>query len=296
MIEYDVIILGSGISGMSSAIYLKRSFKSCLIIENNTPGGQMNKASVIENYPGYKDVTGPDLAMNIYQQVIDNGVEFEYGDVSEIDYDKKIIRIDDKEFHYKYLVIATGRRDRMLGLPLEDEYIGKGISFCATCDGNLYQDKDVVVVGGGSSAVSEAIYLSSLCKKVYLVYRRDELRAEEILKNRLEDRKNIEIIRNSNISAYQVSDKKIVGVKLDNGREIEASCVFLAIGHVPNSELFDGEKKDGYIVTYKNGRTSKKDVYACGDVIYKDLYQLVTASSEGVMVASDIIHRINVGD
>lgn len=291
MDKYNTIILGAGISGISCAIYLKRAGLSTLIVESNVPGGQLNKASVIENYPGYTSINGSDLSMALLEQLTNNNVDIVYDEVISIDYDKRIIKIGSTDYLYQNLVIATGRRERLLGLENERLLIGRGISLCATCDGALYKNQDVIVVGGGSSAVSEAIYLSNIVNKVYLIYRGNELRAEEVLKTRVSEIKNIEIIYERTVTDYLVDDEKLVGVKLDNGEEIKALGVFLAIGHIPNSELFNGNKTDGYIEIDEYGETSVEGVYACGDVINKEVYQLITASSEGVLVASSIIRR-----
>jgi len=291
MVEYNTIILGSGISGMSCAIYLRRAGISTLMIEEDVPGGQLNKISVVENYPGYPSVSGVDLAVSIFEQMNQYDIDMEYGKVIKIDYDQKIVYMDEGEYHYQYLVFATGRRENTLGLEHENEFIGHGISFCATCDGALYKGQDVVVVGGGNSAVSEAIYLSNICRKVYLVYRRDNLRAENILQEKLQKIKNIEIFSQSKVSSYLIDDGNLSGIQLDDERTIKASCVFLAVGQIPNSGLFDGEKSEQYIVVDENFATSKRDVYACGDVIKKDVYQLITASSEGVIVANSIIKK-----
>lgn len=291
MVEYNTIILGAGISGISCAIYLKRAGISTLIVENNIPGGQLNKATVIENYPGYVSIEGSELAGALLEQLNTSGVEIVYEEITYIDYDKKIITIGNIEYRYKNLVFATGRREKTLGIENEDLLIGRGISLCATCDGALYRDREVAVIGGGSSAVSEAIYLANIVNKVYLIYRGTELRAEEVLKDRLSKIDNIEVIYEANIKAYIVEDEKVVGITLDNGELLKVACVFLAIGYVPNSELFTGNKTDGYIEIDEYGETSMEDVYACGDVINKEVYQLVTASSEGVLVASSIIRR-----
>lgn len=291
MIEYNTIIIGAGISGISCAIYLKRAGLKTLIIENNIPGGQLNKASVIENYPGYVAIGGSELSSMLLEQVQTYDIDMVYDEVSAIDYDKKVVVVGDTKYSYKNLVFATGRRERLLGIDNEDKLIGRGISLCATCDGALYKNLDVCVVGGGSSAVSEAIYLSNIVRKVYLVYRGKELRSEKILKEKLTDINNIEVRYERTVTDYIVDDNKVCGVKLDNGDKLDVACVFLAIGHVPNSELFNGNKTDGYIEIDEYGETSIDDVYACGDVINKDIYQLITASSEGVMVANSIIRR-----
>lgn len=292
--EYKVIILGAGISGISCAIYLERAGIDTLIIENNVPGGQLNKISVIENYPGFKEVTGIELSMNLLEQV--RMQDFVYDNVSKIDYDKKIIYLDNDSYKYDYLVFATGRREKMLELDSESDYIGRGISFCATCDGALYKDLDVVVVGGANSAVSEAIYLSNICRSVTIIYRKDELRADNILKNRVSERENIKVLYNEEVDRYIIDNEKVIGVKLKSGSILNCSCVFLAIGSIPNSELFSGEVIDGYIVVDSNYETSISGVFASGDVIKKDIYQLITASSEGASVANNIIRRINGSD
>lgn len=289
MIEYNTIIIGAGISGISCAIYLKRAGIRTLIVENGVPGGQLNKASIIENYPGYVSIGGSELSSMLLEQVQTYDVDLIYDEVSSINYDDKFVVIGDTQYKYSNLVFATGRRERLLGLDGEDKLIGNGISLCATCDGALYKDREVIVVGGGSSAVTEAIYLSNVASFVYLVYRGNELRAEEILKRRILDCNNIKVLYNSNVVSYLVNDNKFSGVLLDNGDRIGAFCVFLAIGHVPNSELFIGKKNDGYIVVDEFGMTNIEGVYACGDVIDKKVYQLVTASSEGVLVANSII-------
>lgn len=289
--EYDVIVIGAGISGVSCSIYLKRAGLNVLLIENNMVGGQLNKIDVIENYPGYKSINGFDLAMNLLEQVSD--IDMNTGDISKIDYDKKEIVIGEDKFCYKYLVFATGRREKLLDIENEKDYIGRGISLCATCDGAIYKEKDVIVVGGGNTAVSEAIYLSNICSTVTLIYRKDVLRADNILVERLNSRDNINVIYNSNVKDYVIKDKKIVGVKLDNGNIIDCNGVFLAIGSIPNSELFVGNKEDDYIIVDSNYKTSINDVYACGDVIKKEFYQLITASSEGASVANSIININN---
>ena len=294
MEEYKVIILGSGISGISAAIYLKRAGIEPLIIENNIPGGQLNKIDIIENYPGLKEITGPDLSMNLLKQI--NDVKIEYNNPIEIDYNNKIVKLENKEYKYEYLIFATGRREKLLGLTDEEYYIGSGISLCATCDGALYKDKEVIVVGGGNSATSEALYLSNICKKVTIIYRKDNLRAEAILKERINQKDNIEILYNSIIEEYIIKDNKITGVKLTNKRIIDCDCIFIAIGSIPNSELFTGLKEQDYIIVNNKYETSIKDVYACGDVIKKELYQLITASSEGASVANNIIKKVNGSD
>lgn len=293
MEEYNTVIIGSGISGMTAGIYLKRANINTLIIEKEMPGGQLNKACTIENYPGISKISGSELAINIYNQLMEYNPDYLYEEPTNIDLENKAIKTSTKEIKYKNLVIATGRRSRTLNLPNEDNYIGRGISFCASCDGALYKDETVIVVGGANSALSEALYLSAICKKVYIIYRKEELRGEEILKQRIETNKNIEVIYNKSIKEYIIEENKVAGVILEDDKKIKASCIFLAIGYLPNSELFNVEKENDYIIVDNAYQTNKNNVYACGDVIKKSLYQLITSSSEGAIVANNIIHNQN---
>lgn len=288
MQKYKVVIIGSGIAGMTAAIYLKRGGIEPLIIENNVPGGTLNVIPNIENYPGYVNVSGPDLAMNIYGQVNDLDIKFLFKNIKNIDLDAKVI---DDEIEYDYLIIATGRKNRLLGIEGEDKLLGRGISTCALCDGTFYKDKNVVVVGGASSALTESLYLSTICKKVILIHRRDSFSGESYLIDKVNNTENIEIIYNSNIISYNTIDDKMVSVGLDNGTLVEADGVFLAIGSIPNSGMFDVEKDNDYIVTSDKYETNVENVFAIGDVIKKDYYQLINASSEGMIVASTIIDR-----
>ena len=291
MEEYNTIIIGSGIAGMSAAIYLRRAGIKTMIIESNMPGGQLNYASTIENYPGYEEINGTDLAINILNQLNKYNPDYLYEEVLKVDFENNIVKTNTQTLKYKNLIIASGRRNKKLGLKDEDKYIGHGISFCASCDGALYKDKEVAVVGGANTAISEALYLSNICKKVYLIYRKDELRAESILKDRLTEHSNIEIIYNSNITNYVTKDDKLIGIKLDNNKTINISCLFIAIGYIPNSEIYNIEKENGYILVDENYKTNIDNVYACGDVIKKEVYQLVTSASEGISVANNIIHN-----
>ena len=286
MQKYKVVIIGSGIAGMSAAIYLKRGGIEPLIIEYSAPGGTLNLIPSVENFPGYESISGPDLAMNIYTQVNKLGIKYLFKNIKQIDLVNKVI---DQEIEYDYLIVATGRRPRLLNLDNEDKLFGNGISTCALCDGNFYKDKDVLVVGGGNSAVSEALYLSNICKTVTMILRRDVFTAEKYLVDKILNTDNINIKYTSNITKYNILDDKIVSVTINDNEVINTEGVFLAIGSIPNSDLFDLEKNNGYIITNDKYETSVKDVFAIGDVIKKDFYQLINASSEGMSVASLII-------
>ena len=290
MEEHKVVILGSGIAGMTAGIYLKRGGLDVLVVEDNIPGGVLNEIPSIENYPGYEEISGPDLAMNIYNQLTKLGVKILNKKITSIDLNNKIINNNIK---YEYLVIATGRKSRMLSLEHEKELLGKGISTCALCDGFFYKDKKVAVVGGGSSSLTEALYLSKICKEVIIIHRRDKLTSDKYLIDKVNSTKNIKVLYNSNITKYNQNNNKLTSVIINNKDNLEVEGVFLAIGSTPNSELFNVNKDNNYIIVDSNYMTNIDKVYAIGDVIKKDYYQLSTASSDAVVAASNIIKREN---
>lgn len=290
MEEHKVVILGSGIAGMTAGIYLKRGGLDVLVVEDNIPGGVLNEIPSIENYPGYEEISGPDLAMNIYNQLTKLGVKILNKKITSIDLNNKIINNNIK---YEYLVIATGRKSRMLSLEHEKELLGKGISTCALCDGFFYKDKKVAVVGGGSSSLTEALYLSKICKEVIIIHRRDKLTSDKYLIDKVNSTKNIKVLYNSNITKYNQNNNKLTSVTINNKDNLEVEGVFLAIGSTPNSEIFNVNKDNNYIIVDSNYMTNIDKVYAIGDVIKKDYYQLSTATSDAVVAASNIIKREN---
>ena len=292
MQKYDVVIIGSGVSGMTAGIYLKRGGINTLIIEGDTPGGQLNRASSIKNYPGFKEIDGPTLAYSIYEQLNSYNIDYLYEKVTEVNLDDKIITTQNNEIAYDYLIIATGRVPRKLNLDNEEKLIGHGISYCALCDGNLYKDKEIIIVGGGNSALQEAIHLSKICKKVTIIHRRDTFKAEREVIDDLSNYANINIIYNANVIRYNIMNDKLYSVTLDNNEEIKIDGIFISIGYDPATDIFNLDKDNGYIIVGKNYKTSIKDVYACGDVIKKDTYQLTTSAGEATVVADQIIHKI----
>ena len=292
MQKYDVVIIGSGVSGMTAGIYLKRGGINTIIIEGDTPGGQLNRASSIKNYPGFKEIDGPTLAYSIYEQLNSYNIDYLYEKVTEVNLDDKIITTKNNEIAYDYLIIATGRVPRKLNLDNEEKLIGHGISYCALCDGNLYKDKEIIIVGGGNSALQEAIHLSKICKKVTIIHRRDTFKAEREVIDDLSNYANINIIYNANVIRYNIMNDKLYSVTLDNNEEIKIDGIFISIGYDPATDIFNLDKDNGYIIVGKNYETSIKDVYACGDVIKKDTYQLTTSTGEATVVADQIIHKI----
>lgn len=290
--HYEAIIIGSGIAGMTTAIYLKRGGINPLIIEESAPGGQLNRITTIENYPGYLKINGPELTEEIYKQVSALDIEYLFDKVIKVDLNKeeKEITTINNKLTCKYLVIATGRLSKKL-FKNDDDYAGKGISYCALCDGPLYKKKNVAVVGGGNSALEESLYLSEICNKVTLIHRNDSFRGDKTLVDQVLSKKNIDCVYNSNITEYNIGNGKLTSVLLDNGNKIEVSGLFISIGSVPSTDIFDVTKKKGFIIVDDECMTNINNVYACGDVIKKNVYQLTTAASEGTIVAYSIIKK-----
>lgn len=293
MEERDVIVIGSGMAGMTCAIYLKRGGLNPLVIEEGVPGGQLNKINVIDNYPGFIHTDGPTLGSEVYSQVENLDIEYLYDKVTkaELSNDEKILyTAGGKIISCKYLVIATGRLSKKL-FNDDDRYAGKGISYCALCDGNLYKGLDVAVVGAGSSAMEEALYLADICKSVTMIIRGEELTGDQSLINDINNKNNIKCVYNSNVTEYNIENGKLTSVTLDSGSTIEVNGLFISIGSVPSASIFDVEKDKGFIIVDNECMTNVENVYACGDVIKKNVYQLTTAAGEGTTVAYSIIRK-----
>lgn len=297
---YHTVIIGSGVAGMTAAIYLKRARKDICILENGVPGGQITLASSVENYPGFSSITGSDLALNIYNQVLNLGVTYKYTKANQVKVEDDFITVitDKEEIKCKNLIIATGRAPRKLEVTLEDRLVGSGISFCATCDSSLYKGKKVAVVGGGTAALEEAIYLSKICNSVTLIHRRDTFSATDALVNDVKNTKNITILTNRTVKEFKVNDNKLSGIVLEdkqnNQEEITVDGCFEYIGQVPNTKIFENLDildDKGYVNVDKNYQTKISGIYAAGDCVKKDLYQVVTACSEGAIAANNIIKQ-----
>lgn len=290
----DVIIIGMGISGVSCAIYLKRAGLNVLMLEGSMPGGVINNIPNIENYPGIKSISGPDLAKELFDTVNELKIPYKLEKVTDVIFDSiKTVKTTKNAYQARFVVIATGRTPKMLGIKNEEKYFGQGISTCALCDGALFKNKEVAVVGGGSSALAEAIYLSNIVDKVYLIHRRSEFRGEELLVENARNNSNIEIIYNEEVKEIIEEDNKFKGIVLKSGKELRVSAMFLYIGQLPNTKFLETTNvllDNGYIVVDHNYETNIKGVYAVGDVIKKDIYQIVTAASEGASAATYISH------
>ncbi len=295
--QYDLIIIGMGISGISAGIYAKNSGLKILMLEKNMPGGLLNKISKINNYPGYREVTGPDLSLELFNSVNELNIPYKIAEVEEIrvEKNKKIVKTTLGEFESKYVIIASGRESRKLGLPNETKLLGRGISTCALCDGALYKDKEVALVGGGNSAIEEALYLSNIVKKIYLIHRRETFRADASLVKLLNEKKNIEILYNSEVTSIIEEENKVKEIVINKEKTIEVSALFTYIGFEPNNSFvkkLNLLNEVGYIEVDENYETKIAGIYAVGDSIKKDIYQLITAANDGVVAAIRIIRKM----
>lgn len=294
---YDLIIIGMGISGITAGIYAKRAGLKVLILEENTPGGVINNINKIENYPGFKSISGPDLAYSLFDEINELNIEYKIEKVTDIILEKvKTIKTDNNIYHTQNILIATGRKALPLGIENEEKYFGKGISTCAICDGPLYKGKDVAVIGGGSSALSESLYLANIVNKVYLIHRRDEFRAEKTLVEELDNINNIEIIYNNEVEKINEKDNRLTGITLKDGKVLDVAAMFIYIGYKPNTEFLENTKvklDQGYIVVDNKYETNIKGVYATGDVIKKDIHQIINAASEGAEASINIANEKN---
>jgi len=292
---YDVIIIGLGAAGISASIYAKRSGLNVAVINFITPGGIINESSIVENYPGFKSISGPDLAFNFFEHFNSLDVPLNNEEVIDIiDGEKKRVITKNNEYLSKRIILCCGRKPKKLGVELEDDYVGRGISYCTLCDGNLYKDKTVAVIGGGNSALESSVYLSKIAKKIYLIVRSDKLRAQSSLIDELKRDNNIEIIYNTVVEELVVDNEKIIGIKTNN-EQYYLDGIFVNIGFEPSVDILkslDLEKDRNYIIVDKNMETSVKGIYACGDIIKKELYQLVTAVSEGAIAANSVYKSI----
>ena len=293
---YDVIIIGLGASGISASIYAKRSGLNVAVINYSTPGGIINESSIIENYPGFKSVTGPELAYNFFEHFNSLDVPLYNEEVIDIkDGEIKTVITTKKEYQAKKIIICSGRKPKKLGLKDEEKYLGNGISYCTICDGNLYKNKNVAIVGGGNSALESALYLSNIAKKIYLLVRKNNMAATANLIKEANSKLNIEILLENEITEIISKEDKITGIKT-NKYNLEVDGIFINIGYEPSVDILKSlqiKMDRNYIIVDKNMETNIKGIYACGDIIKKDLYQIVTAVSEGAIAANSIFKSIN---
>ncbi|MGX4763675.1 thioredoxin-disulfide reductase [Holzapfeliella sp. JNUCC 72] len=289
--KYDVVVIGAGPGGLTAALYASRSNLSVLILDRGIYGGQMNNTADVENYPGFENVKGPELSEKMYASAIKFGAEYGYGNVSGITDlgDHKVIHTDDGDIETLSVVIATGAQHKHLGVPGEEEYSGMGVSYCAVCDGAFFRDKDVVVVGGGDSAVEEGIYLTQLAKSVTLIHRRSELKAQQILQERAFKNDKMNFIWDAQVETIDGDGQKVTSVTYKDKntgeqKKVEASGVFIYVGIYPITEPFKDLgilNENGWIQTDELMKTKVPGIFAVGDVREKALRQITTAVGDG---------------
>lgn len=291
---YDIIIIGAGPAGMTSAIYACQARKKVLLLEKEAFGGQILKADKVKNYPGYEEISGFDYSNKLYSQVKKLNPDIKFEEVLQIKNNKNSKEVITSKGNYisKSIIIATGAESRKLGINNEDRLLGKGISYCATCDGMFFKDKIVAITGGGNNAIDEAIYLSNIVEKLYVIYRRKEFRIEATNLNELKEKDNVEFIMDSNIIDIKGKEKLESITILNNTSKEEKNLVidglFIAIGHIPVSSicnnLIELDEK-GYIISDETCKTNIEGIFVAGDIRIKDIRQLTTACSDGTVAA-----------
>lgn len=293
-IIYDVVVIGAGPAGLTAAIYTSRGNMKTLIVERGIYGGQLQKTAEIENYPAFKTVLGPDLAQNMYEHAVHFGATYAYGDVQSIEKQENTyqIQVGNAFYQTKSIIIATGADYKKLGVPGEEQLAGRGVSYCAVCDGAFFKQKEIVVIGGGDSAVEEAHYLTKFADKVTLIHRRDSLRAQKILQKRLFDNPKIDVIWNTTIKEI-IGEERVTGVRITDNETNEErifSCdgVFVYVGMNPLSHPFESlgiTNPSGCIPTNDQMETTMPGIFAAGDVREKTLRQVITAAGDGSIAA-----------
>lgn len=294
---YDTIIIGAGPAGMTAALYAARSNLKVALLEAGIPGGQMNNTADVENYPGYALISGPELAEKMFEPLENLGVEHVFGHVQRIEDqgDSKKVITEDEVYESKTVIIATGAFHRQLNVPGEAEFNSRGVSYCAVCDGAFFRDEDLLVVGGGDSAVEEAIFLTQFAKSVTIVHRRDQLRAQKVLQDRAFANEKISFVWDSVVEAIHGNERKVTGVTFKNIKTGETSQadfggIFIYVGLDPVSEFVADlgiRDESGWIVTDDHMKTSVAGIYAIGDVRQKDLRQITTAVGDGAIAGQE---------
>lgn len=301
--KYDVIVVGAGPAGMTAALYASRANLSVLLLERGIPGGELINTAEVENYPGFKSILGPDLANDMYESAMQFGVEHEFGSVTQVtpNEGKHLVDTDmDKHYEAKSIIIATGSVHRKLDVPGEDKYAGRGVSYCAVCDGAFFRDKDLKVIGGGDSAVEEGTYLTQFGKNVNIVHRRDELRAQKILQDRAMSNDKVDFTWDSVVKEIKGDDMKVTGLEIENVKtgeltEIDTDGIFIYVGLIPNTEAFTNlniTDDEGWIITNNDMATEVPGIFAIGDVRQKKLRQISTAVGDGAIAGQEAFNYV----
>lgn len=297
---YDIIIIGAGPAGMTAALYAKQARKNVLVFEKEACGGQILKADKVKNYPGFKEISGFEFANNLYNQLTDLNIEIKFEEVIEINSKENFKLVKTKKGNYtaKSIIIAAGAKSKKLNLNNEDTLIGKGVSYCTTCDGMFFKNKTVAIYGGGNSAIDGALYLSDICKKVYLIYRQKDFKINNDNIDKLKNKNNIECIFNTNIINL-IGKDKLESIKLkENDKEssLIIDGLFIEIGYVPVSEMCKNIvniNEKGYIIANEDCLTNIEGIFAAGDIRIKDIRQLTTACSDGTIAALNACKYLN---
>lgn len=298
---YDVVIIGAGPAGLTAAIYAARANLKTIMIERGVPGGQMVNTEEIENFPGFESILGPDLSTKMFSHATKFGAEYSYGEITSIQIDGtyKLVQTSNQTFKTKTVIIATGTEHKKLNIPGEKEFSGRGVSYCAVCDGAFFKEKELVVVGGGDSAVEEALYLTRFASKVTVIHRREQFRAQPILQQRLFDNNKVEVIWNHTveeiIGASKTEKLILKNVTNDTKSEFKADGVFIYVGMYPLTKSFTDlpiTNSEGFILTNDHLETSIPGIFAAGDCRDKMLRQVVTATADGSIAAQSAQHYI----
>ncbi|MHA6486836.1 thioredoxin-disulfide reductase [Bacillus cabrialesii] len=299
---YDVIIIGAGPAGMTAAVYTSRANLSTLMIERGIPGGQMANTEDVENYPGFESILGPELSNKMFEHAKKFGAEYAYGDIKEVVDGKeyKVVKAGSKEYKARAVIISAGAEYKKIGVPGEKELGGRGVSYCAVCDGAFFKGKELVVVGGGDSAVEEGVYLTRFASKVTIVHRRDKLRAQSILQARAFDNEKIDFLWNKTVKEIHEENGKVGNVTLvdtvtGEESEFKTDGVFIYIGMLPLSKPFENlgiTNEEGYIETNDRMETKVEGIFAAGDIREKSLRQIVTATGDGSIAAQSVQHHV----
>ena len=294
---YDIIIIGAGPAGLSAAIYAARANKKVLVLEALTYGGQIINTNKIVNYPGFSEISGVDFATNLYEQAVGLGAEIKFDKVINIDTKEMKVITKNNDYATRSIILAMGVQNRKTGLINEDRFIGRGISYCATCDGNFYKDKDVCVYGGEASTLEEALYLSNLCRNVYIINKMDYFKDGDFLLNEVKKKNNIHIFNNTSIKSIN-GDDKLESIEIFNKESssiLDIDGLFIALGKIPeNNNIVKDIKLDdnGYIVAREDCHTNIDHIYVAGDIRTKNLRQLTTACSDGANAATMAIKEM----